>query len=194
MPERTLAVIALLAVVATAGCLGVVDSNPASPAETTPVDTVGECPADVERLDAGITDGSLPSQDAGFAIDADRHSVSRGDELTVTLANTAEASWGTGTERRFVLQRHVDGEWTTVLGARDGRAGWNATLVMHEPGDGYTWTLTLDEDGFTEWGYEPCGSLPPDEYRFVYHGLAETGTFESEIPDPAVAVDFEIRA
>jgi len=192
MPDRYLLSLTLLLAVGTAGCLGAMDAPSATPAGTTPVEAVGECPEDIERLDAGVTTGSLPSQDAGFAIEADRNSVPRGDELTVTLENTAEASRRTGTERRFVLQRHVDGEWTTVLGARDGRAGWNATLVMHEPGDGYTWTIGLDDEGFGEWGYEPCGSLPAGEYRSVYHSLVEPGEFETEIPDPSVAVEFTL--
>lgn len=192
MADRYLLSLTLLLAVGTAGCLGAMDAPSATPAGTTPVETVGECPEDIERLDSGVTNGSLPSQDAGFVIEADRRTVSRGDELTVTLENTAEASRGTGTERMFVLQRHVDGKWKTVLGARDGRAGWNATLVMHDPGEGYTWTIKLEDEGFGEWGYEPCGSLPADEYRFVYHGLVEPGDFESAVPDPSVAVEFSL--
>ncbi|CCQ33238.1 membrane lipoprotein [Halorhabdus tiamatea SARL4B] len=191
MPDRDLLSLTLLLTVGTAGCLGAMDAPSPTPAGTTPVETVGECPEDIERLDAGVTNGSLPSQDAGFAIEADRRTVSRGGELTVTLENTAEASRGTGTERMFVLQRHV-GKWTTVLGARDGRTGWNATLVTHDPGEGYAWTISLDDEGFAEWGYEPCGSLPAGEYRFVYHGFVEPGEFETEIPEPSIAVAFRI--
>ncbi|WP_136689310.1 hypothetical protein [Halorhabdus amylolytica] len=193
MSDRYLLTIALLLAAATAGCLAATDTTTETPAAPS-IEPVGACPADVERLDVGVTDGSLPARDAGFAIDADRTTLQRGAPLQVTLRNVADEPRGTGTERMIVLQRHVDGEWRTVLGAREGRAGWNATLVMHDPGEGYTWNVTLDEAGLSRWGYAPCGSLPPGEYRFVYHGLVEPGQFDDEIPDPVVAVEFRVVA
>ncbi|MFB6128618.1 MAG: hypothetical protein ABEJ47_02535 [Halorhabdus sp.] len=198
MHERTLAVIALLVVVPSAGCLGVVDSA-TSPTGTPPVETVAACAGDLERLDADGTNGSLPDRNAGFAIDVTRTTVSRGGELQITLENVADEPRGTGPSRMFVLQRHVGDEWRTVLGTPTGRAGWNATLLIHEPGEGFTWNLTASVSGFSTRGYEVCGALPADEYRFVYFGLVETGTdgrLDSPAGDtfvgPSVAVRFRL--
>ncbi|WP_181685866.1 immunoglobulin-like domain-containing protein [Halorhabdus salina] len=192
MFEKAPLVIAIALVVTTAGCLGVVDSSGSPSAETTTTDRITDCTGDLERLDIGITTDFLPQQDANFTIEANRTTLTRGDSLEITLRNVDDESHGTGTERMFVLQRYVDGEWQTVLGAQEGRTGWNATLVTHEPGSGYTWTVRLTDNGFSEWGYEPCTSMPPGEYRFVYHGLVESGTYDGEIPDPSVAVEFRI--
>jgi hypothetical protein len=194
MLEKSLPVVALLVVVTTSGCLGIVDSTGTTPAETTPTERITDCTGDLQRLDANVTTDSLPQQDANFTIEANRTTLTRGDSLEVTLRNVDDERHGTGTERMFVLQRHVDGEWQTVLGAQEGQTGWNATLVIHDPGEGYTWNVPLGDDGFSEWGYEPCGSLSPGEYRFVYHGLVEPGEYDSAIPDPSVAVAFEIVA
>ncbi|MFB6201624.1 MAG: immunoglobulin-like domain-containing protein [Halorhabdus sp.] len=194
MLARTLPTIVLLLVAATAGCLTPSDTTTDAPTTATPIGTIGNCPDGIERLDATVTNGSVPARDAGFAIEGNRTTLQRGDTLQVTLRNVADNPRGTGTGRMIVLQRNVDDEWTTVLGAREGRTGWNATLVMHEPGEGYTWNVTLDDDGLTEWGYELCSSLPPGDYRIVYHGLVKPGGFDDRIPDPAVAVEFRIVA
>ncbi|QGN07507.1 hypothetical protein Hrd1104_09440 [Halorhabdus sp. CBA1104] len=192
MSNRLLAVIGLLAVVTTAGCLGLVDSGGSSPTDSPATERIADCAGDLERLDVGVTASSLPQQDANFTIEANGTTLQRGDSLEIALRNVDDESHGTGTERMFVLQRHVDGKWQTVLGAQEGRTGWNATLVTHDPGTGYTWNVRLADDGFSEWGYEPCTSMPPGEYRFVYHGLVEPGTYDDEIPDPSVAVEFTI--
>lgn len=192
--RRGLALI-VVAMTLTRGCLGA-GGTPSSTPSPAGADTTEACSNDMQRLDADVRTGELPEQDADFEITTNRTQVSTGETITVHIRTVADAPRGTGTEQRFVLQRQVDGEWTTVLGARPGRAGWNATLVMHEPGEGFTWTVGLHEDGFGEWGYEPCGSLPAGEYRFVYHALVESGEFEvengSSIPDPAVAAEFTL--
>ena len=190
--DRQPLVIALVVSLALAGCIGVPASNEAPSTSTDSADTPEACPDDVERLDPGVETGSLPERDAGFAISADRTTVERGEQLGVTLENVDDEPRATGTERLFVLQRHVDGQWETVIGAPEDHRGWNATLIVHDPGNGYDWTATMSADAFSTGGYEVCGSLPPGEYRFVYHALTEPGEYDDTIPDPSVAVEFTL--
>lgn len=51
---------------------------------------------------------------------------------------------------------------------REGRTGFNATAVVHEPGTGFEWSFRASAVGFSAGKYVVCDRLASGEYRFVY--------------------------
>lgn len=166
-------------------------------------------PGDDERIDPLTCDDPdfqrLPGGDAygDFAygsvavdgaetvtLEADRDAYERGDTLAVTLTNVADGEMVTGNRHKYALQVLTTAGWQDVRGTTEGPVGYTDEGVVHEPGEGFEWAITLTSEGVV--ADHPlvnrltvCPGLPAGQYRFLYWGITEG---EAD----AVAAGFEI--
>lgn len=180
--NRLVALVLLSAI--SGGCLAGAPGTPTStPAPSlSDVGTPEPCDGNETRPDLGIPDASLPSRAGGFELAANATNVRPGEPLAFSLTNVAEKQRTTGTSKMYVLQHRSGDSWQTITLFRGGRAGYNATAVPHDPGEGFDWSFRASATGFATGTYVVCDRLSAGEYRFVY-----------ATPE-LVAVGFEIRA
>lgn len=116
----------------------------------------------------------------------------RGDRLVVRLTNVSEREAVTGNRHKYALQVHTEAGWEDVRGVTDGQAsvGYTDEGVVHAPGEGFEWAITLTPDGVVD-GHPladrltVCPGLPAGRYRLLYWGITE-GSVD------AVAVAFDL--
>ena len=176
---RRLAVIAVLALAVLSGCLSSVTGSGDETMGPQTIETPSECQSG-ETTSYFDYPSDLPSQASGFELSASKGSVNSGESIEFELTNIANERKTTGTRHRYALQRHVADRWETVTRFREGRSGFNATAVPHEPGTGFMWSFRMSASGFSEGKFVVCEQLPAGEYRFIY-----------EAP-PALAVEFTL--
>lgn len=154
------------AMVPLAGCTSVLGTESEDSEPTYPE---ARC-AEAERYT--IADEVLQDSLDGFTLSVDPTEVQRGDTITVDLTNETDETGVTGNRHKFTIHRRHDGAWESVF-TEGEHTGWNAVGIMHEPGEGFTWELTVSEDGFAaaENRLEPCAAVRPGTYRFVYWGV-----------------------
>jgi hypothetical protein len=178
---RSLALFAVLAVAVTSACLGGGPPPDGEPIGQLPVETPSACSGGETPPDVGSA-GGLPGEGGGFELTANRSVVARGEPIGFELTNVAGERGTTGTRHRYALQRRVGGRWRTVTLFPSGRAGFNATALFHDPGDGLSWSFRASAVGFSTGTFVVCRRLPAGDYRFVFEG------------PPALAVRFELVA
>ena len=176
---RWLALVALVAVAVTSACLGASLGPDAETADSPPVGTPPACSGNETTPDVGSA-GALPAGANGFELTANRSVVARGEPIGFELTNVGDDRRTTGTRHRYALQRRVGGNWRTVTLFRSDRAGFNATALLHEPGEGLAWSFRASEGGFSTGTFVVCEPLPAGAYRFVFEG------------PPSLAVRFEL--
>ena len=114
--------------------------------------------------------------------------ASTGDEIHITLTNTASEPVDTGNRRKFTLELYTTAGWQPVRGTtHELSLMYTDEAVRHSSGEGFLWNVTLTEDWITYLGkdLEVCPALVSGRYRFVYWGLPQT---EQSL---AVAFDFQ---
>lgn len=119
--------------------------------------------------------------------------MATGDEFTVRLRNASDGEAMTGNRRKFDVQRDTGDGWTTVYRV-EKQTFWSDVGVVHEPGEGFAWELSVTPDGLTppDSPYRVCDPVQPGSYRFVYWGVTppeEESDFETEY---AVGARFEV--
>lgn len=168
MPKTSLLSFSLLAVVLLAGCFGGA-STPGGPTADQPtVESPPECNGDEAVPYFEPPDRPLPERADGFELTVNGSFVERGDVLRFTLQNAADERRYTGTSAKYLIQRRADEQWDTVTVLREPHLGFNATAIVHYPGEGFEWTFPASAEGFSQRKYVVCDRLQPGEYRFVY--------------------------
>jgi hypothetical protein len=165
-----------------AGCLGRGDvpGTDTPPTDSlTPIETPPEC-EDLRRHPIDFASDRLHESYGGFTIEAERS----GGEVTVRLRNETDEERHTRNRRKYAIQ-HLDDEWRHVLWTSEG--GWDDEAVAHAPGEGYTWTFSLDRESRSRDRYTVCTAVRPGRYRFVYFGVIDAG----DEGDHALVAEFE---
>jgi hypothetical protein len=173
------ALVALLAMAAFSGCLGAGPDPERGPTDPRTVETSSACSGDETVPDVGSA-GALPAAAGGFELAANRSVVERGEPIGFESTNVADDRQTTGTRHRYALQRRAGGAWRTVTLFPSGRAGFNATALVHAPGEGFEWSFRASAPGFSTGTFVVCERLAVGQYRFVYDG------------PPSLAVRFEV--
>lgn len=120
-----------------------------------------------------------------FAMRVDALTVERGDTVTLTMTNVGADEGHTGNEFKYNLQVRTAAGWQDVRGASDGgMLGYTDEALVHQPGEGFEWTLQMTEDGVLDGHVHEdrltvCPGLPTGRYRFVFW-------------EPSVAVAFDL--
>lgn len=127
-----------------------------------------------------------PSPWNGWRLDTSAQSYRLGEEVAVSLSNTADRERYTGNKRKFRIFKRDAGAWVPVYDTPD-RLAVTHEAIVYPPGEEVRWSLELTRDGITT-PYEEFGVrqslLGPGRYRFVYVGLYD---------DDAVFTEFEMR-
>ncbi|QPV63976.1 hypothetical protein I7X12_04915 [Halosimplex litoreum] len=176
---RSLALLALLAMVVLPACLAGGPFAGAEAANSPPVETLSACSGNETTPGVG-SPGALPASAGGFELTANRSVVERGEPIAFELTNVADDRRTTDTRNRYALQRRAGGAWKTVTLFPEERAGFNATALVHDPGQGLAWSFRASAGGFSTGKFVVCEPLPAGDYRFVFEG------------PPALAVRFEL--
>lgn len=178
--------------------------TPTESATPTPVETpigsgqAGPAPScgDYEPIDPGwVVAGRGPL--GGFDLTLNRRELVRGDTLTPSLTNVTDAEQSTGNRKKYDIQFRGAEGWHSIFGT-DGIAPWTDEAVGHQPGEGFTWELTVTQDGLTEAvdhgpAYYVCSPLEPGTYRFVFWGITtERERREDFETDYALGVPFTV--
>lgn len=134
---------------------------------------------DVEWGEATDEDGN-PT----MALRVDRTGYARGDTVTVTMTNVGDGEQMTGNRHKYNLQVYTDEGWQDVRGWMGDERGYTDEGIIHQPGEGFAWSLELTEDGVVadhtyEGSLTVCPGLPAGRYRFAFW-------------EPAVAVAFDL--
>ena len=102
----------------------------------------------------------------------------RGDEIEFRLLNVSNASLTTGNEYKYNLQLQTEAGWEEIRGTTGDadRLLYTDIGVVQPPGDGFTWSFELTEDGLLaghphEDDLAICPDLQPGRYRFAYWGV-----------------------
>lgn len=151
-----------------------------------------------ERLPGGsafgdFADGAVSVDgERTLAVETDEAAYERGDSLAVTLRNVSDGEVVTGNRHKYALQVLTTAGWQDVRGTTDGPVGDTDEGVVHAPGEGFEWTITLTPGGVV--ADHPladrltvCPGLPAGRYRFLYWGVTEGDV-------DAVAAQFDLRA
>lgn len=187
MQRTVLGLLALIATLLLAGCIGGVPTgdDPTSDVPTSDRESTAlpeQCTGDETAPGFELPDGPLPERDGGFELTVNDSTVDRGEPVAFALMNVDDERRYTGTHAKYLLQHRTDDGWETVTLLREPYLGFNATAISHEPGEGFEWSFRVDAAGFTAGKYVVCERLSAGKYRFVYAG------------DSPVAVRFELLA
>lgn len=185
--RRTLSGLGVAAVFGSAGCLGSSGREPEGP-DGTPPELVCEDES-FRRLEPPFSEESVSNTtlsvdgDPRFELALDGRTVTYGSELRIALRNRTSEPRSTGPSHAFGLQRDTESGWQDVRGTTDGDpldafdgATTNEDAVVHDPGEGFVWELTLTESGVAEASPASISVCPPlgaGRYRFVYWGISE---------------------
>lgn len=176
-----LGVLVLLLMILGAGCIG---GSPQADAPTTSSDGFerpAACSGNETSPGFDLPNGTLPKRAGGFELGANRSVVPRGEPIGFTLRNVGIERRYSGTKAKYLLQRRSGDDWETVTLLREPHLGFNATAIVHEPGEGFEWSFEASAHGLTDGKYAVCQQLQSGEYRFVY------------VDDSPVAVRFEVE-
>ncbi|APX96176.1 hypothetical protein [Natronorubrum daqingense] len=187
--------------VGVAGCLDDLSDDEGGsdelPGDIRPDDDPENVPAELhcegeefDRIQYQDDDDELVYGDAdAFALRVMDLSYDYGESATFELVNTSSEEQLTSTSTRWNLQLYTENGWEEVRGTtEDRRLEHTDEEVSHEPGDGFSWTIELTEDGISEAGpvsdsVAVCPELRAGRFRFIYTGYAPE--------DVAVQFDFE---
>jgi len=118
----------------------------------------------------------------GFILRTCDESVQIGEELTVSLTNKADEEKLTGNKWGYDIQRCEDEQWKSIFWIdEDNPPAINSIGIIHEPGQGFTWELTMTQDGLAhrvEGGTGSravCSPISPGTYRFIYPHCGSNG-------------------
>jgi hypothetical protein len=122
--------------------------------------------------------------DPRWALRADRATAALGGSVTVSLTNVAETELATGNRHKVALERYTEAGWQGVRVHPEGEPlEYTDEAVSHGPGEGFDWTLSLDEHLFDDHAHADrasvCPDLGPGRYRFT-------------VFEPGVAVAFDV--
>lgn len=135
---------------------------------------------------------------AGFDLSISESEVAYSSTFSVQLTNSTPTEQSTGIKKKYDIQFNSEDGWHSVLGTK-GDQFYTSPALIHQPGEGFTWEITLTEDGFLDFAEESqpfhaCSPLQAGEYRFVYWGLtSEKERNEDFETDYGVAVPFIVR-
>lgn len=128
-----------------------------------------------------VVEGSGPL--GGFDLTLESHAIAHGDTLTATLTNVTDEQQTTGNRKKYDIQYRAESGWHTIFGTEES-AVWTDEGISHPPGDGFTWQLTVTQDGLTNAidhapTYYVCAPLTAGDYRFVYWGITSQKEIQS---------------
>jgi hypothetical protein len=126
------------------------------------------------------TDDGTPT----MALRVDQVGYARGSTVTVTMTNVGDEEQYTGNRHKYSLQVYTEDGWQDVRGWDGDPRGYTDEAIVHQPGEGFEWSLTLTEAGVLmdhahEESLTVCPGLPAGRYRFAFW-------------EPAVAVAFDL--
>lgn len=134
------------------------------------------CRDGYSSLDPGwVVEGPGPL--GGFDLTLEPNSIAHGDTITATLENVTDEQQTTGYRKKYDIQYHGERGWHTIFGTEEEtRAVWHDIGITHQPGEGFTWELTVTQDGLSgaidgKPTYHVCMPLKAGTYRFVYWGV-----------------------
>ena len=112
----------------------------------------------------------------------------RGDKIEFRLVNVSSAYLTTGYEHKYNLQLQTEAGWEEIRGttAEPHRVPYTDEGISQPPGEGFSWSFELTEDGLLaghphEDKLTVCPELQSGRYRFAYWG----------VPDGHLAVQFD---
>ena len=147
---------------------------------------------DFERHDSGFAEDELnwgQMEDGDWELSINDDTFKHGDEANITLTNRSDEEQITGNRYKYTVQLKTQVGWQEVRGWVEGMAlPYSDEGIIHDPGEGFEWTLTLTEDGLLnghphEDDLVVCPGLPNGQYRFVYSGGS-----------PPIAIDFNFTS
>lgn len=121
-----------------------------------------------------------PGPLAGFELRLDGETYSKGENLTAELRNVSNQKQGAGNRQKYDIQSRGPDGWHTIIGVREAEGfEWTDEGYLIPPGNGWTWRLTLTQDGVWDGegggqSYHACQRLEPGNYRFVFWGVGES--------------------
>lgn len=137
-----------------------------------------------------IVDEVETGQFGGFTLTVDPSEVIHGETIAVQMRNASEEERVTGNRQKFTIHRDNAGEWQSVYAEGEG-VGWNDIGIQHDPGEGFTWNVTVSQSGFSDAPnhLDACAAVRPGDYRFVYWGsparLTPRATGRSTVSQPS---------
>jgi hypothetical protein len=160
------------------------DAGPStSPTPTEPTETATRtatetststptCESGLRRLDLDFPGNFELAYSEGFdfELSADPGTVATGEGITFSLRNSTDEPLNTGSKTRYAIERRIEDGWRHVLQIPVGYTRPN-DRVTHQSGDGFTWSLTASQEGFSVSPYTVCEPLQPGEYHFTYRGF-----------------------
>ena len=112
----------------------------------------------------------------------------RGEEIEFRLHNVSSRYVTTGNKHKYNLQLRTEAGWEEVRGttAEPNRVPYTDEGISQPPGEGFTWSFELTEDGLLaghphEDDLTICPELQAGRYRFAYWG----------VPDGHLGVQFD---
>lgn len=162
-----------------AGCQSLTERQQTTPTTdgTTTAVSSPSCGPGNERVDTFETPDVAYGELKGLTLTAHPESVQRGDELTVTLTNETDEEQVTGNRSKYMIHRSNGGEWRSIFGKAEGDTiGYTDEGIGHRPGEGFTWKLTVTQDGLAHTIKNGggrlivCDPISPGTYRFLFHG------------------------
>ena len=112
----------------------------------------------------------------------------RGEEIEFRLHNVSSRYVTTGNKHKYNLQLRTEAGWGEVRGttAEPNRVPYTDEGISQPPGEGFTWSFELTEDGLLaghphEDDLTICPELQAGRYRFAYWG----------VPDGHLGVQFD---
>lgn len=108
----------------------------------------------------------------GFELTADPDTLSVGDDVTVELRNTSDEPQTTGPKVKYAIERRVEDGWRHVLQVPEDYTPPRGQ-VTHQPGEGFTWRLSVNREGLSVGPYTVCAPLQSGEYHFTYWGFPD---------------------
>lgn len=170
------------------GSLAEID-NTASTATPSP-----SCTAGKERFDEYSIPEAAYGELDGFSLTTSDDPVQRGDALTVTLTNQTDEERVTNVKYFYDIHNRKDEGWRSIFWKNEGATvGVNDKGANHNPGEGFTWEMTMSQDGFAHQkegtSLFVCSPIEPGTYRFVFLGVA---TYMDSDVETVLAAKFAI--
>lgn len=124
--------------------------------------------------------------DLALRVDASTYEL--GETVHVRLVNVADEPIPTGNRQKYNLQVYTETGWEDVRGADEGPFAYTDEAVNHPPGEGFTWSFELTEEGIVADSIHDlrvCPELAPGRYRFAFFGIGGEG---------ALSVEFDVTS